>query len=175
MPSQHLMNEELDEHLQFLVDKLLANNLDESRKLKIVELLKKIPLFHSQPDSILGDIAKAVSFESFSAEECLIARDEVPDSIYFIVKGSVRVSREDMHRVEQTIRVLKAGECMGEIGMLAGLPRSADAITNERTDLMVITRDDLHKLIRLYPSLAFAFFRVFSQRLIEMNTLLAMG
>ncbi|WP_044291205.1 cyclic nucleotide-binding domain-containing protein [Rivularia sp. PCC 7116] len=57
-------------------------------------------------------------------------------------------------KIDKRIAERKAGEFIGEMALLMGIPRSASIRTLEDTTLFVVNRDNLQKLLSNYPQLA---------------------
>jgi len=49
---------------------------------------------------------------------------------------------------------LSAGDCVGEMSLLDGAERSADATTVEPTEMLMLTRGDLEAIIEKHPRIA---------------------
>jgi CRP/FNR family cyclic AMP-dependent transcriptional regulator len=45
------------------------------------------------------------------------------------------------------LTMLGAGECFGEMGLIDGAPRSADVVTNENCELLVIAKTDFKRAL----------------------------
>jgi rhodanese-related sulfurtransferase len=71
----------------------------------------------------------------------------------------VRISRENETGMVIDLSIKKPGETLGEMALLAGEPRTADAETLEETHLMVLTNDHFERLIRDFPDIHKAFVR----------------
>ncbi len=80
----------------------------------------------------------------------LFREGEKGEAMYIIAYGSVRILKTSK-RGEEEIITLGTGAMFGELALLDGSPRSATAITMEKTDLLEIRRDDLEKFFNEYP------------------------
>lgn len=82
----------------------------------------------------------------------IICREGDPgNSFYVILAGSVEIYSEKLgkHIVNR-----HAGEFIGEMALLMGIPRSASIRTNEQTTLFVVEHTNLQKLLSNHPQLA---------------------
>lgn len=78
-----------------------------------------------------------------AARHATIARaGESTDSLFVIVSGSAKVLSRDEEGREVILTLLGAGECFGEMGLIDGSPRSADVITDEACELLMIAKRD---------------------------------
>ena len=69
-----------------------------------------------------------------------------------IVAGSVRISLPTLRGREIILADLPAGELFGEIAMLDGKPRSANATARTNCDLLVLERRDVLAILEKYPA-----------------------
>jgi CRP-like cAMP-binding protein len=71
--------------------------------------------------------------------------------MYVVHEGSVRIVRSPNQR---TIAVLRPGDVFGELSMLNGRPRSADAVAEEEGSCIAITQEQLEEMIIQRPEIA---------------------
>ncbi|HKM64037.1 MAG TPA: Crp/Fnr family transcriptional regulator [Acidisphaera sp.] len=69
-------------------------------------------------------------------------------SLMAVLKGRVRISTVSPDGKELTLNTIRAGEVFGEIALLDGKPRSADATAVEETHLLVLERKAFMPLLR---------------------------
>ncbi len=67
-------------------------------------------------------------------------KDDPGTSMMAVMAGSVRVGSVSMEGKEVTLTVIRPGEIFGEIALLDGKARSADAVAIEDTTLLVVER-----------------------------------
>jgi CRP-like cAMP-binding protein len=88
------------------------------------------------------------------------------DSIHFVLDGAARVERQ---RGKETSRVvlsqLKAGDIVGEIGVMIDLPRSATVVASEPTRTLEIDAPSFERSARAFPILNRVLARLLSERL----------
>jgi CRP/FNR family transcriptional regulator/CRP/FNR family cyclic AMP-dependent transcriptional regulator len=91
---------------------------------------------------------------AFAAGAYLAREGEPASSLLVIERGLVRVTRTSRQGKELVLRILTAGDTMGELGVLdaAGV-RTASAIAVEPTSCVMLSKDDLHAAIRSTPEL----------------------
>ena len=70
---------------------------------------------------------------------------------------------------EITLNFHGPGDCFGELALLDGLPRSAGAITMERTVVHTLHRDDFLRHLHAHPHIAESILEIFSRRLRQLT------
>jgi CRP-like cAMP-binding protein len=91
-------------------------------------------------------------------------RGEASDAAYFILRGSVGVGymRDDDYVI---LNYLREGDFFGEVAALTGMTRTANIITEEDCEFLIIPSKVLQGLARKYPSLNVMFHTVIGERL----------
>lgn len=91
-------------------------------------------------------------------------RGEDSDAAYFILKGSVGVgyARGGEYVI---LNYLREGDFFGEVAALTGMTRTANIITEEASEFLIIPSKILKKLAKAYPSLNVMFHTVIGERL----------
>jgi len=70
-----------------------------------------------------------------------------------IVRGSVKVLKEDIGSRRKVMASLSSSEYLGEMSLIDGSPRSATAIADEDTILLVLTREEFNGILEETPRL----------------------
>lgn len=86
-----------------------------------------------------------------------------------VLAGRVRILKEDSARKHRELAVVNPGWTLGEMALIDGEPRSATAIVEEPTRLLVLTEERFERLAtdqpRLWGVLLMKLGRLLSQRL----------
>jgi CRP-like cAMP-binding protein len=90
------------------------------------------------------------------------------DRMYVIQTGKVQIVKR-VGEVRFPLASLGPGDCVGEMALLDGQPRSADALVSEDSTLLVIERATFEQLIRENGEVAVRIMRKLSERLREAN------
>ena len=93
-------------------------------------------------------------FCSFSAGETILHENDESNEIYFILNGAVKVSNYSASGREVWHTELEAGTFFGEIAAFLDKPRSGTIVATQDTKLAVISKSELHALIRLDPDIS---------------------
>ncbi|MFO7562262.1 MAG: cytochrome P450 [Enhygromyxa sp.] len=71
-------------------------------------------------------------------DERLFSQGDAPDRLYFIIDGRLRITRDGSEGEQVHIATLGPGEVVGEIGILQGIPRTANVTAEGRASLMPV-------------------------------------
>jgi CRP/FNR family transcriptional regulator/CRP/FNR family cyclic AMP-dependent transcriptional regulator len=95
------------------------------------------------------------------------------DSLHIIVEGAVRISVLSARGEEATLALLGPGECIGDLSMLDGRPRSASAIASQPTKTLVVTREHFRQWLVERPQAALVLLETLSLRVRRTDEALA--
>jgi CRP-like cAMP-binding protein len=105
-------------------------------------LLKQVPLFRSLKPEDSRRLAALLRMQTLRKADVLFRKGEEGNSLYMIITGKLKVVRQSRDGDEMILAVLSAGDFCGEMALLDGLPRSADAVAVEETQLYGLNRKD---------------------------------
>ena len=132
----------------------------------LVSLLSQFPLFSELPRGELKYLAHTLDSLSLSAGTVIFREDELGDSFYIVVSGSVDVIMGMATPDEKLLVTLGPGEYSGEMSLvIPGGRRSASTRTSSDSHLLVMTRQDFDDLLHRQPHLAYVMVKVMSSRL----------
>ena len=104
-------------------------------------------------------------FEHYPAGHLVFARGSPGRSMMAVLSGAIRISTTSPNGREIVLAVLNAGEIFGEMALLDGGERTADAIAMNDCDLLVIDQRDFIPFLESRTDLCIRFLRLLSQRL----------
>jgi HEAT repeat protein len=129
-------------------------------RLNKVVFLKKVPFFTDLTLEELGLIAGAATEQSFEDNSFLLKRGERNPAMFVVIEGNVELTSISAAGWEGTLGVLGAGEVCGATSALDESPSSVTAqafFGNVR--VLALQRDDVTRLIRLYPEIGIGLLR----------------
>ncbi len=128
--------------------------------------LGRVGLFRGVSLEGMNAIANAAAQRTFEPGQVLLQQGDIGRSMHVLLQGLVRVERSHPELREPIeLARLTAGEVVGEIGVLDGLPRTATVVALDHTETLEIDRDTLADAMLRYPSAAIALLRTVSGRL----------
>jgi MFS family permease len=101
-----------------------------------IALLRRMPVFSPLPPAALEAVARAGVEHAYAAGDVVIREGDVGDSYYAISAGEVEVTQRGVH-----LRRMRRGDGVGEIALLADVPRSASVVAIEPTRVLAIPRE----------------------------------
>lgn len=135
-------------------------------------MLKRIPLFASLSAEGHQDLASMLKRKSLGKDEVLFRQGDEGAALYIILQGRIKISVS--RRTDRvTLAVLGPGEFLGEMALLDGLPRSADAVAWEDSHLYVLSRKDFLSFLSRHGNAAHAILASLSRRLRKTDDQLA--
>jgi CRP-like cAMP-binding protein len=113
--------------------------------------------------------------EHYPAGRLIFARGSPGRSMMAVLAGSVRISTTSPNGHEVVLALLNTGEIFGEMALLDGGERTADAIALSDCDLLVIDQRDFIPFLESRSDLCIRFLRLLSRRLRRTDELVEMA
>ena len=105
-------------------------------------LLKQVPMFRTLRADDSRHIAALLQKHTLRKGDVLFRNGEEGHSLYMITAGKIKIVRQSRDGDEMILAVLSTGDFCGEMALLDGLSRSADAVAVEETHLYGLNRKD---------------------------------
>jgi len=137
-----------------------------------IEALKSVPLFASLDDTAARQLRRLLLVRNVKSDTAIFSAGDTGDSLCLIESGRVRISMVDEDGKHLVLTELAQGDFFGEIALIDGKPRSADAIAIEDVQLAVLSRDDFLSFVRGNPDVAMEMISAVSHRLRRTDELL---
>jgi CRP-like cAMP-binding protein len=115
--------------------------------------LTTISLFHGLRSDEVRPLAERAAVRAFPKDAIIIREGELPDALYIIARGKVKVYLNDANGKELLLDTKGAGQYFGEM-MLDDKPRSASVMTLEPSDLVMISRADFKAFLLKHPEVS---------------------
>ncbi len=101
----------------------------------------------------------------FDADGIIFQHGDPGESMMAVVRGRVKICSHSIDGKELVLNIIKPGEVFGEIALLDGAARTADAVALETCDLLVLRRSDFLPFLERHPDVARRVIAVLCQRL----------
>lgn len=121
-------------------------------------------LKHLSPDD-LSRLAALSTTKKLQAGEAVFMKGDPGNSMMAVLSGRVRICAYSAGGREVVLNVIKPGDVFGEIAMIDGGDRTADAFAMEATELLVLSRRDFMPFLESNPSVCVKLLEVMCRRL----------
>lgn len=115
------------------------------------ELLGGLTLFSNVPMDALEKVATDSRVRKFRRGQIVFNAGDPGDSLVVVVSGRITVKVRSADGGELMLAIVGPGGVLGELGVIDGGPRSADAETLDETELLFVPRQALVDLQREHP------------------------
>ena len=137
-----------------------------------LEALRSVPLFASLDDEAASNLRDLLSDKIVPQNTRLFRQGDTGDAMYLIESGRVRISIHDHDKQELTLAELAQGDFFGEMSIIDGRQRSADARVIEDARLAILSRDAFLGFVRTNPDVALKMLSALTDRLRRTDELL---
>ncbi len=120
----------------------------------VTAILRETSLLRSVPEQDLKALARASRLRTFRRGQIVFTRGDPGETVIVVVSGRVKITVRSADGGELTLAVIHPGDLTGELGVVDGGPRSADAETLEESQLLLIPRDAIRDVCVRVPSAA---------------------
>ncbi|HEU5245691.1 MAG TPA: DUF1003 domain-containing protein [Candidatus Udaeobacter sp.] len=137
-----------------------------------IDTLRHVPLFESLDDEAARKLCQLLESIDCKEKTFLFRAGDEGDAWFFIERGKVRISVQATDGHEVTLTELGRGDFFGEMALLDGQRRSANAIVAEDARLAVLSREHFLSFMRSTPNVALEMLTALSNRLRHTDELL---
>jgi CRP/FNR family transcriptional regulator, cyclic AMP receptor protein len=134
-----------------------------------IDFLRGHPAFRQLPANTLEQIRSYVIRKRVQRGALIFAKGDPGSSVMAVLDGSVRISVPTINGHEIVLAQVSRGAVFGELAVIDGQPRSANATAVEDCELMVIERRNFLPFILGYPEMAIKLLELVSARLRQSN------
>ena len=130
-----------------------------------IELLQSVSIFWDLDKDDLGHIANKMVAKHFENGNYIFLEDSEGEQCFFVLEGSVKVTRLSKDGREVILAMLNEGDFFGEMSLLDGESRSANVIALEKTKVLTLDRNDFIAVVNDYPQIAVQLLKELARRL----------
>jgi CRP/FNR family transcriptional regulator, cyclic AMP receptor protein len=127
--------------------------------------LRNHPLFREFPPAVIEHFGTYMTRRSVRRGATIFAKGDPGTGLMAVLWGSVKISVPTADGREAVLNIINPGEIFGEMALLDGRPRSADAAAMDDCELMVIDRRDFIPFLREQPDIALKFIEILCARI----------
>lgn len=128
----------------------------------VVTTLRTVSLFAELPREVLARLVSEFDEVELSAGQTVFSRGDPGDALYVVVNGAVEVQRGGQG---ERVAVLGPDDCVGEMALVTGDPRSATVVTLSDARLLRLDKERFRALSERYPVFLRELARVLCRRI----------
>lgn len=132
-------------------------------------LLRNHPLFRDLPATVIEHLGSYIKTRKISRGTTVFAKGDPGTSLLGVLDGSVKIRVESAEGRDIVLNIFQKGDIFGEIALLDGRPRAADAIAMSDCELIVIERRDFVPFLGAHPDVTIKFIEILCSRLRSLN------
>jgi CRP/FNR family transcriptional regulator, cyclic AMP receptor protein len=137
------------------------------------DVLAATELFQGVHQDELTELARHASTRRLVRGDVLFNEGDPPDALYIVLRGRVAIANKSFDGRESVVALMENGDLFGEMGMLDGLPRSAEGRALEPSEVLELGYGPARALLERRPELLWGVVRMLADRLRGMDEALA--
>ena len=130
-----------------------------------IALLARAPLFAGLPEEERERLGRLLRPRRYTRGEVIFLEGDQGTALCLIAEGRIRIQLTGSDGREIVINVYGPGELFGELALLDGEPRSADAIAQDAARVFWLQREDFAAFLDAHPRAAMTMLASLSRRL----------
>src|SRR5258707_11076633 len=150
-----------------VVTSVPQDNTGEARGFPSSKLavLRKHPIFCDLDNEAFEQLCRYAKHSTLKRGTTIVSRGDPGNSLIAVIRGTVKISISAAEGRSAILNLIGAGEIFGEVALLDGLARTADATANTNCEIYVIDRREFLPFVRSQPALAMKFIELLCTRL----------
>lgn len=138
-----------------------------------IELLRGTELFAELSDVALSRVVEAAVSRQLRRGDVVFEEGAVPEHLYVVEDGRIAIASKSIDGRESVFALMERGELFGEMGLLDGLGRSAEARALEPSQITEIPYQPVREAFDENPELLWGVVALLAGRLRSMDAALA--
>jgi hypothetical protein len=126
------------------------------------EVLREVTWLKGMDDEVINKIISASETRVYNSGDTLMKQGDSGDGLIVITRGSVKVSIGDV-----VVDIMGRGAVIGEMAVLAGVPRTATVIADSTVNALWLNTDSMQTIMSDSPELSGSLWKTASMRFAE--------
>ena len=106
------------------------------------EIIKQIPIFKTLSDSDLNDLVGSLRLKFLKQGQTLFWKGDEGIALYIVKRGTIKIVLPSIEGDEIIVTMFSEGDFFGEMALLDGESRSADAVAIEPSEVFILSRNN---------------------------------
>ncbi|MGY4307217.1 CRP/FNR family cyclic AMP-dependent transcriptional regulator [Bradyrhizobium sp. USDA 4369] len=130
-----------------------------------LSVLRQHPIFRELEPDALDQLCRYAKPTSLKRGATIFSKGDPGSSLYAVISGTVKISVSSPDGRNAILNLISAGEIFGEVAVLDGRERTADATASTNCEILVIDRREFLPFVKQQPVLAMKFIELLCDRL----------
>ena len=117
--------------------------------------LSSINIFADLSDNECAVLQKLCKPRNYLKNSMIILEEEYGDLVFVVQSGTIKITRVNDEGKEVILALLGPGEIFGELAILDGEARSANALAQENCQLLAINKEDFLEILKNHFSVSY--------------------
>jgi len=130
-----------------------------------LDVLRKHPIFSDLDPEAFDQLCRYAKHTTLKRGTTIVSKGDPGNSLIAVISGTVKISVTSSDGRSAILNLIGPGEIFGEVAVLDGHARTADATANTNCEIYVIDRRDFIPFVRSQPALAMKFIELLCTRL----------
>jgi len=130
-----------------------------------LSLLRNHSLFRDLPPAVIEHLGSYMKTRKVARGTTIFAKGDPGTGLMGVLAGTVKVSAASADGKDIVLNLFHEGEVFGEIALLDGRPRTADATAMSDCELVIIERRDFVPFLSRHPDVMLKFIEILCSRL----------
>lgn len=130
-----------------------------------LSVLRQHPIFCDLEPEAFDQLCRYAKRSTLKRGDAIFSKGDPGNSLFAVISGTVKISISSPEGRSAIFNLIGAGEIFGEVALLDGLARTADATANTGCEIFVIDRREFLPFLRGQPALAMKFIELLCTRL----------
>jgi CRP/FNR family transcriptional regulator, cyclic AMP receptor protein len=144
------------------LDKKTVSRSAAGNKLAV---LRQHPYFSDLEPEAFDQLCRYAKHTTLKRGATICSKGDPGNSLFAVISGTVKISTSSADGRSAIFNLIGPGEIFGEVALLDGLARTADATANTNCEVFVIDRREFIPFVKSQPALAMKFIELLCMRL----------
>ena len=132
---------------------------------EIIDNLSDISIFADLKEEDIKKVADFCMPRTYPKNSMIILEEEFGDTVFAICEGTVKITRVNDEGKEVILALLGPGEIFGEMAIIDGESRSANALAQENCILLAFPQNEFIRILKSHFEVSFALMSELARRL----------
>jgi CRP/FNR family transcriptional regulator, cyclic AMP receptor protein len=130
-----------------------------------LSVLRKHPIFSDLDAEALDQLCRYGKHSTLKRGATIVSKGDPGNSMFAVISGTVKISITSADGRSAILNLIGPGEIFGEVAVLDGQARTADATANTSCEIFIIDRREFIPFVKSQPALAMKFIELLCTRL----------